>query len=221
MCCMKYRAVIFDLDGTLLNTLEDLANCMNDVLDRSGFLPHRVEAYKYFVGDGMENLVRRALPEGKRHDEATVAECLAAMRWEYGNRWKERTRPYEGIPQLLDALVKRGIKIAVLSNKPDEFTRKMVAELLPHWTFDPVFGERPPVPRKPDPSGALEIANHLKIPAGDFLYLGDTNTDMQTAVAAHMQAIGVLWGFRGADELLASGAETLIETPMSLLKLLD
>jgi phosphoglycolate phosphatase len=211
---MKYRAVIFDLDGTLLNTLEDLANCMNDVLDRSGFLPHRVEAYKYFVGDGMENLVRRALPEGKRRDEATVAECLAAMRWEYGNRWKERTRPYEGIPQLLDALVKRGIKIAVLSNKPDEFTRKMVARNCCPLDLRSGIWRKASRAEKTRSLGALEIANHLKIPAGDFLYLGDTNTDMQTAVAAHMQAIGVLWGFRGADELLASGAETLIETPM-------
>ncbi len=218
---MRFKAVIFDLDGTLLNTLEDLAHSMNSVLQRFGFPSHPLHAYRYFVGDGMETLVRRTLPSDRREEENTVATCLAAMRQEYGLRWKELTEPYPGIPQLLDALTEHRMPRAVLSNKPDDFTRQMVEALLSRWTFHPVFGERPGVARKPDPAGALEIARLLGFPPAEFLYLGDTNTDMQTARAAGMHAVGVLWGFRGREELTAYGAETLLEHPMDLLNLLD
>jgi phosphoglycolate phosphatase len=216
---MKFNAVLFDLDGTLLDTLEDLADSMNNVLNRFGFPGHAVEAYKYFVGDGMENLARRALPENHR-DEATVARCVAAMREEYGTRWAEKTHPYQGIPELLDALTARGIKMAVLSNKPDDFTKVIVTRLLPHWRFELVVGARPSMPKKPDPAAAVELAERLGIPPRGFLYLGDTNTDMQTAGAAGMYPVGVLWGFRTADELTASGAKVLIEHPTDLLELL-
>ena len=218
---MGYRAVLFDLDGTLLNTLEDLADSMNAVLGASGFPVHGLKDYKVFVGDGIENLVRRALPGPKRLDEDTVTRCLASMRQKYGKRRKDKTRPYEGVPELLDKLVAGGIRMGILSNKPDESTKTVVAELLPHWKFDAVFGERPGTPRKPDPSGAIEIANLMRIPCGQFLYVGDTGTDMKTANAAGMFAVGALWGFRKADELQEHGAKVLIEKPGDLMRLLQ
>ena len=217
---MTYRAVLFDLDGTLLDTLEDLANSMNTVLRESGFPVHELEAYKYFVGDGMDNLVRRALPELDRQHEPTVMVCLESMRREYKKRQRETTRPYDGVPQLLDALVRRGTRMAILSNKPHESTKEMVADLLSPWTFDVVLGAQPGKPRKPDPTGAMEIVATMAIPCEGFLYLGDTNTDMLTANAAGMFAVGALWGFRKADELLSHGARALVERPVDLLQLL-
>jgi len=215
---MTYNAVLFDLDGTLLDSIEDLADSMNEVLARWELPQHPVEAYKYFVGDGMEQLAERALPR-ERRDEATVARCIREMRQEYQTRWNAKTRPYAGIPEMLDALTERGMTKVVLSNKPEEFTRKMVAGLLSRWRFEVVAGQKPDVPIKPDPAGALRIAEQLEIPPKAFLYLGDTNTDMKTAVAAGMFPIGVLWGFREADELLAHGARVLLEKPMDLLDL--
>lgn len=216
----KFDAVLFDLDGTLLDTLQDLADSMNTVLRRFGFSVHSLEAYKYFVGDGMANLVRRTLPEAQRDQEAIVAACLTAMKETYAGRWMEQTRAYPGIPELLDQLSVRKLKLSVLSNKPDDFTRVMVRKLLPRWHFDYVFGERPNIPRKPDPGGALEIARRSGVPPEAFAYLGDTGTDMITAKAAGMHAVGVLWGFRPAEELTANGADILISKPDELLELL-
>lgn len=217
---MKYQAVLFDLDGTLLDTLQDLADAMNSVLRHFGFAPHPLEAYKYFVGDGMATLVRRTLPEPQRDEEATVGACLASMKAAYGVRWREQTHPYPGIPELLDQLIARKIKLSILSNKPDDFTRLMVGELLPRWHFECVFGERPGLPRKPDPTAALEVAERCRVSPEAFAYLGDTATDMITAKAAGMFAVGVLWGFRPAEELTANGADTLISRPADLLRLL-
>lgn len=215
-----FEAVIFDLDGTLLDTIEDLADSMNAVL-RERLCPlHEVNEYKSFVGEGMETLVRRALPPEWRDEERRVSECLQAMRRGYAERWKEKTRPYDGIPRLLEALSERGVRKAVLSNKPDDFTKVMVAECLGSWHFGAVFGERPPVPRKPDPAVALEISSLFQIPVHQFLFLGDSRTDMLTASAAGMFPVGALWGFRQADELLASGARALLPSPFDLLELL-
>jgi phosphoglycolate phosphatase len=216
---MKYRAVLFDLDGTLLDTLEDIADSVNCVLDRIGFRRHSLEAYKRFIGDGIQDLASRALPEGER-DPATVGKVVAAIREEYNKRWTEKTRPYEGISELLDALAARGIKMAIWSNKPDDSTKLMVSRLLPRWRFEVVMGARSAIPKKPDPTGATEIAKCLDIPPGEFLYLGDGDTDMKAASAAGMYPVGALWGFRTRDELLASGAKKLIRHPMDLIKLL-
>ena len=216
---MPFRAVLFDLVGTLLDTLEDLADSMNAVLCRMGFPVHPVESYRYFVGDGQEFLVRRALPEEKRGDEGTVRACVAEMREEYGRRWAAKTRPYEGIPELLETLAARSVKTAVLSNKPDDFTKIVVARFLPRWTFGAVRGLLPGGPRKPDPAGALAIAAELGLPPSDFVYLGDTATDIMTAVAAGMYPVGALWGFRTAGELFSAGAERLAARPEELLAL--
>lgn len=216
---VKYKAVIFDLDGTLLDTIDDLANSMNSVLQRCGCPTHDVEKYKYFVGDGMMNLVKRALP-AEMCNEVTVNRCLDDMRREYSLRWAEKSCTYKGIPELLDLLQEKGIKMSILSNKPDDFTKKVVEKILPNWKFEVVYGERPGVPKKPAPDGALEIARLINVEPADILYLGDTDTDMQTANAAGLYAVGVLWGFRKADELLQHGARILISKPEELLRVL-
>ncbi len=216
---MKYKAVIFDLDGTLLDTIEDLGDSTNSMLEKHGYPVHDLKAYKYFVGNGMRNLVLRALPEDKR-DNISVDQGLIEMQSEYAKRWADKTRPYPGIPALLDALTEKGVKLAVLSNKLDRFSNDIVKKLLPDWSFYPVYGEREGVPIKPDPAGALEIARILGISPEEFLYLGDTGIDMKTAVSAGMCAIGVLWGFRTAEELVKNGANMLIADPLEVLKML-
>jgi phosphoglycolate phosphatase len=216
---MAYRAVLFDLDGTLLDTLEDIASSANRVLRRFGFPPHELEAYKYFVGDGREALAVRILPSDHR-DAASVAEVVSCVDAEYSQHWADTTRPYDGIPELLQALTVSGIKMAVLSNKPDDSAKLTVSRLLPNWQFELVLGTRPHVPIKPDPAAALEIAERLNMLPSEFLYLGDTDTDMKTAKGAGMCPIGVLWGFRTADELLASGARALLSRPADLLRIL-
>ena len=216
----NFEAILFDVDGTLLDSIEDLTDSMNSTLNHFGFPTHGVERYKYFVGDGMENLVKRALPDSVGTDSAIVSESLQMMRQTYDHNWKNKTRPYPGIPELLDGLTDHKVKMTVLSNKPDYFIQKIVQELLPSWRFEIVMGERPSVPRKPDPSSAIEIAERLGIRPENFLYLGDTATDMLTANAAGMYALGALWGFRNAEELLSSGAKQLMRTPLEVLRLL-
>jgi len=215
---MSYDAVIFDLDGTLLDTIEDLTDSMNAVLVSRGCATHGVEAYKLFVGEGMVRLVKRALPV-ERRDRATVATCAAAMADEYGGRWDHKTRPYPGVEELLDALTERGVRLAILSNKPEDATRTIVDRFLGRWPFDAVMGDSSHRKRKPDPGGALSIAKGWGLRPEEVLYLGDTGTDMETASGAGMYAVGALWGFRDADELVASGAKELIERPTDLLKL--
>jgi phosphoglycolate phosphatase len=215
---MNYKAVLFDLDGTLLDTLEDIARSMNAVLTNAGFPAHPVEAYRGLIGEGIANLVRRALPE-RGVDERTVQQHVSAMIDEYGRRWAEHTRPYPEIPELLHALTVRKFKMAVLSNKMDSFTRDMVKNLLADWQFEEVLGAQPSIPRKPDPTGALLISRQCGVRPEEFLYLGDSNTDMQTAVNAGMYPVGALWGFQMAEQLLAAGAQKLIAKPMELLTL--
>jgi len=218
---MTYHAVLFDLDGTLLDTLDDLGDSMNAVLAAHGYPTHPIASFSEFVGDGVLNLVRRSLPPGPREMEAIVNELVPLMRKEYSLRWKAKTHPYEGIPELLDGLVERGVRMAVLSNKPHPATVEVVAHFFPRWKFDATLGARPDVPIKPDAGAALDVSRRLDIPPGEFLYMGDTNTDMQTARAAGMYAIGVLWGFRSAEELVSSGADRLITDPREVLSLLD
>jgi phosphoglycolate phosphatase len=217
---MMFKAVLFDLDGTLLNTLIDLADAMNASLAHFGYPPHPVDAYKYFIGDAVETEAERALPESARQPE-TIKKVADLSEQIYDKCWHKNTRPYPCIPELLSNLTKRGLPLAVLSNKPDYFTKIMVEKLLPDCRFEIVRGALPDVPVKPDPAAALQIAKQLKIPPEQFLYLGDTNTDMKTAVAAGMFPLGCLWGYRTADELLDAGAKMLVKTPEEVLAFLD
>lgn len=213
---MNFKAIIFDLDGTLLDSLEDIADSANTILARFGYPGHDLHAYKYFVGEGMENLIRKALPEDKRSEES-VAKCLAAMQQEYAKRCEDKTRPYDGIPELLKELEDKGVRIAVLSNKPHEATITMISRLLPGYNFQPIIGAGNEFPKKPAPDGALAISGKLGIDPANIAFLGDSQPDMKTAAAANMFPVGCLWGFRTADELLAAGAKILIKDPFSLL----
>lgn len=216
---MNYKAVLFDLDGTLLDTLKDIANSVNKALSYFGFPQHELEAYKYFVGDGREALAFRALPEHQR-DSATLDKLLAHIDEEYTRHWADNTRPYEGVPELLDTLTTRSISLSILSNKPHDFTELMVSRLLRHWRFQIIAGALPDVPKKPSPTAALDIAQRLNLRPSEFLYVGDSGVDMQTAAGAGMYPVGAMWGFRTAGELLAGGAKTLIAKPADLLGLL-
>lgn len=215
----KYRAVIFDLDGTLLNTLEDIGDSMNRVLEARGLPQYDIDEYRYLVGSGIRMLVYRVLPEEERSDEL-VQECVNEFREIYDKNWNVKTRPYEGVPEMLDEIMKTRLKVSILSNKPDDFTKKCVDEFLPAWKFKNVVGLNAGIPPKPDPTGALEIAERLRIKPVNFLYIGDTSIDMQTAGSAGMFPAGVLWGFRSADELLEHGAKALVRHPMEILNLL-
>ena len=216
---MRFAAAVFDLDGTLLDTLADLADSTNAALAAAGHPLHPIDAYRYFIGNGIENLVRCALPATAR-DDASVARAKAAMEAEYSRRWRDKTQPYAGVPELLDALSERCMPMAILSNKPQAFTRLTVDALLPRWSFHPVCGAQPDVPRKPDPAAALYIAAALGHSPEECLYLGDTDTDMQTATRAGMYALGATWGFRSGDELRQSGARDLLDAPLDLLNFL-
>lgn len=211
-----FKAVLFDLDGTLLYTLTDVADAMNEALVHFGYPTHPVEAYKYFIGDSVEAEAFRALPESTRNPETvkTVAHFSEEI---YDKCWSRTTKPYPGIPELLTTLQQRGLPMVVLSNKNHRFTKVIVEKLLSQWRFKIVQGALPDIPVKPDPTGAIQIAKRLTIPPGQFLYLGDTNTDMKTAVAAGMFPVGCLWGYRSADELLSSGAKLLVQTPAEVL----
>lgn len=215
----NYKAVLFDLDGTLLDTIDDLTDAMNAALSACGLPTHTVDACKYFVGDGVRNFALRALPQDHR-DEATLAKVIPLYRDAYSKNWDNKTRPYEGVGELLDALAARGLKLIVYSNKPDKFTNLTVRKLLPRWPFVAIVGARESWPNKPDPSAALDIVAKLGLSPREVVYVGDTSTDMKTAVAAGMYAVGALWGFRTADELTASGAKALIAKPTELLPLL-
>jgi phosphoglycolate phosphatase len=214
---MKFAAVLFDLDGTLLDTLEDIADSANAVLAPLGLPTHPLAAYKLFVGEGVRRLFERALPQDQR-DAAIVALCAENFNDEYGRRWNANSRPYDGILPLLVQLTAKRLPLAILSNKPQAFTEQCVNHFFPSGTFTIVLGQRAGIPPKPDPAGAIEIARGLSLPPGTIAYLGDSNIDMQTAVRAGMHPIGAAWGFRSREELLASGAAAVIEGPAELLK---
>jgi phosphoglycolate phosphatase len=216
---MRFGGAIFDMDGTLIDSIDDLANCMNRVLERHGYPVHRVDSYRYFVGEGMEMLVRRALPTGC-DDRETVAVCLAEMNREYRSDWAERSKLYPGIRELLDFLERQGTPKAVLSNKPDGFTKAMAKAFLSRWTFCEVRGEGPETPRKPNPAAALDIALGMGVQPENILYLGDSGIDMQTATRAGMYPVGALWGFRTADELKLNGARELAKNPEDVISII-
>lgn len=217
---MKHEGIIFDLDGTLADTLEDLADSMNRVLALEGLPVHSYDSYRYFIGKGVTNLVAETLPQEKRTEEH-IARCYDMIIADYRKHCLVKTQLYNGIAEALRLLRGSGMKMAVFSNKPDELTKKIVEALAGADNFEMVLGARPDIPRKPDPAGAILICRHFGIAPGSILYLGDTDIDMMTANNAGMFAVGALWGFRTAAELLANGAHVLIESPGDLLAHLD
>ncbi len=212
---MNNRGIIFDLDGTLLNTLQDLADSVNSVLGGRGWPQHQVDAYRFFVGDGLPMLVRRAVPEDVQ-DQVLINECIQAAREEYSRRWADRTAPYPGVIEALEELARNEVPMAVLSNKPHEATLHTVGHFFPDGYFQVVQGALPNGAVKPDPEPALEVAAGMGLKPHQVYFLGDSNVDMFTALRAKMTALGAAWGFRGREELLQAGAHYILESPQEL-----
>lgn len=208
-----YKAVLFDLDGTLVDTLQDIAFAMNRALTMNGLPEHPLEAYRYLVGDGVKWLARRAVGERQELADKVLADYQAY----YKDHNLDRSKPYDGVREMLAALKWRGVKLCVFSNKPHADTCRVVKHFFPEAAFDVVRGQVEGVPVKPDPAGALLAAEEAGVAPEDFLYLGDTDVDMRCAHNAGMHPLGVTWGFRTAEELWAGGAERLLDHPSELL----
>jgi phosphoglycolate phosphatase len=217
-CSTVMQAVIFDLDGTLLDTLEDIAAAANSALREEGFPEHPLDAYRRFVGNGVAILMQRALPESNLQPEQ-IERCAERFRDVYRDHWNLRTQLYPGINELLSELRARHLQLGVLSNKPHEFTLQCVTTYFPTDWFTCVFGQREGIPHKPDPAGVHEILDHMQVAPEHCLFVGDSAVDMQTARGAGLTAIGVSWGFRSRDELLEHGAARIIDHPHELLAL--
>jgi len=214
---MAFSAVVFDLDGTLADTLRDLADSVNDGLTKLSQPTWPVEAYRLMVGEGRRTLCQRAL-SADRQDLVDELETL--MTAYYADHCFDFTAPYRGIMPMLQTLEQTKVRLAVLSNKPDPFVQLTIQKLFPTTPFEVVLGEHDDLPRKPDPAGAIEVARRMKLSPGDVAYVGDTWIDMQTANGAGMFAIGVTWGFRDRDELQRSGAKVIVDTTDELLRIL-
>lgn len=215
------KAVVFDLDGTLSDSLDSITISANKAIGAFGFAPYERERYKYFVGDGADELLRRCLI----HDGDTELAYFDRVREEYQKVFEEycmyHVKPYDGIRKVLSELKKRGVKIAVLSNKPHPRTLDVIYDLFGEGYFDCVQGQKPEVERKPSPEGVFAISRELGIAVEDMLYVGDTGTDMKTGTGAGAYTIGVLWGFREREELEEHHADAIISHPMELLDYLD
>ncbi len=201
----------------MLDSLHDIGAAMNHALTTHGLPVHPLADYRHFVGEGVQVLVSRAVP---REHERLREPVLATYRAFYAEHMMDHTRPFPGVREVLERLVGEGVKLAVLSNKPDAATRRLVAALLPDVPFGAIYGERAGVPRKPDPTAALGIAAELGVEPGDCAFVGDTAVDMDTARAAGMYAVGVTWGFRDVEELQSHGARALARTSDELLQAL-
>lgn len=212
------QLVIFDLDGTLLNTIADLGAAANHALVQCGFPTHPISAYPRFVGSGIARLLERVLPESARTPERAVTMRRYFTEY-YNTHMADQTVPYAGIPELLSDLTARGIKVAVASNKYQSAVEELITHYFPQITFAAVEGQKEGVPVKPDPSIVFEILGKVPTPKTDVLYVGDSGIDMETARRACVESAGVTWGFRPVAELRAAYADHIVETPESLLRL--
>ncbi len=209
------RGVIFDLDGTLVDSLESIAFSMNSVLTARGLPTHTEKTYRFFVGDGLEKLVRRSLPV-KYCRKTDIPALIEAYRTEYQQIWLQKTPLYPGIPDLLNFLLTNRIAMTILTNKSEDTAQRIAIKLLGKWPFARVSGAKPGMPLKPDPMAALEICQSLDIPAAQMIFVGDSGVDMETGKQAGMISVGALWGFRDEKELLNAGARLVIQQPMEL-----
>ena len=211
-------SLIFDLDGTLVDSLPGIAASLNRALERSGLAVHVESDVRRFIGNGSRELVRRALPTGS--DEGLLLEVEAGFMEDYAVTWPLGTPPYQGIPECLEKLASSGVRMAVLSNKPHPFTVEIVARLFPGVPFDPVFGQRAEVPRKPHPEAALQIARFWGLAPSECRFIGDSTVDIETGRAAGMKAVAVAWGYHDLPALQAAGASVILEKVMDLPTLL-
>lgn len=221
---VKFRAAVFDLDGTTANTLENLAFCANSVIAEYGLAPVEAEKYKYFVGDGSRVQMQRLLKyKGKYNgpdDDPFLEEVFQKYLLFLSDHCADGVFPYDGIPELLAELKRRGIQCVVFSNKPHMQACKVISSVFPEGTFSDVLGQMDSYPRKPDPAGALQLAGKMNVSPGECIYIGDTNTDMLTGKNAGMYTIGVLWGFREREELEKAGADIIVSSPAEILDVL-
>ncbi|QOG02796.1 HAD family hydrolase [Flavobacterium sp. MDT1-60] len=215
---MKYKGIIFDLDGTLVNSLEDISDAMNTVLTDLNYPTHTYEAYQYFIGSGLRNLVSKALP-ASNNSENEIEVCFQNMITEYRKICTLKTKPYAGIVELLDDLVSRDIKLAVFSNKADELTKKIASEIFPDY-FNTAVGLSTEALKKPNPFEAIEISKNWNLKTEEIIFIGDSDIDMLTATNANMFPLGVSWGYRTEEELIASGAKLVINNPADLIEIL-
>lgn len=212
------KLAIFDLDGTLLNTIEDLGYAANHALQAHGYPTHSIASYPFFVGNGVRRLIERVLPEDAR-TEATIDRLLITFKEYYNDHNTDYTKPYEGIPKLLSLLSSRGVAIAVASNKYQAATEKLISHFFPTLSFIAVEGQKEGVPVKPDPSIVFEILAKAKTPKADTIYIGDSGVDMETARRACVDSVGVTWGFRPEKELVENHADTIVNSPGDIEKL--
>lgn len=208
------KLVIFDLDGTIANTIEDLADSADRALEENGFPPHTLAEYKHFVGNGVKKLIERAVPDGT--DEEETKRIFDRFSLIYQNNCLNKTRPYDGICELIDELKEAGIRCAVASNKPDEFSKRIVSHLFKENSFDIVIGKREGIPPKPDPMIIKEILEKLSTAADEAVIAGDSDVDVYTAHNAGIRCIGCEWGFRGREELEKAGADAVAVTPSQI-----
>lgn len=213
---MIMKNFIFDLDGTLLNTLEDIGNACNMVLRQNGFTLHEMSAYRRMVGNGFDVLVQRALPKNHALNPDEVASVTSEAKNYYFNHLYERTKPYPGIPELLESLVAQGKNLAVLSNKPDPMTREIMEHFFPAIPFAKVQGALPGVPLKPSPISLLKIMGDNGWLARDSCYVGDSEVDVRTGKNAQVKTAAVTWGFRDAEELEREKPDLLFRHPQDL-----
>ncbi len=211
------QLVIFDLDGTLLDTIEDLANSVNFALEKHGFPKHEVETYRRFVGNGVTKLIERALPEDSKDGE-TIERVRKDFIVHYVPHSEECTRPYPGIPEMLKQLHQQGIQLAVASNKVHVATERVVKHFFSDIPFSVILGQRDGFPVKPDPLILNSILEQTSIPKEKVLYVGDSGVDVQTALNAEVLFVAVLWGFRPKEELEAKGAVRFVKSPDEILK---
>lgn len=215
------KAVIFDLDGTIIDTLKGLSYSCNLALEKMGFPPISTHTYKTLIGCGADKLMEDMLLTQKHSaDKDSVAQLKEYFNQFYKDNLLYKAKPYYGVEKMLDSLKNMGLKLGVLSNKPDIHTQRMIAALLP-GIFDVVYGKKDELPRKPDPAGALAEAAELGVLPGECLYVGDSGVDMQTASAAQMLPMGVLWGFREKKELIQNGARFLADKPSDIPTLIN
>jgi len=213
------KAVLFDLDGTLADSLIDLADGVNRAIASKGFPTHPVEAFKYFVGDGIPKMIERALPEGNR-DADTIEEIKGLFMPYYAIHYADNTYAYNGMPELVNTLKNKGFIVAVVTNKEQNMANEVVTSLYGN-VFDLIFGKRDGIPAKPDPTAALMAMNELGVKPDECVFIGDSGMDVATAVNSGAVPIGELWGFRKEDELRANGAKYIISKPCELLDIIE
>jgi len=215
---MKLKAVIFDLDGTLLDTLEDITISVNYVLKQFSKPPIPIDDYRSLVGEGAYKLMQNVLPDA---DDTMIKKALVLFEEHYATQYDKNTKAYEGISKLLSFLQKNGVKMAILSNKPNAFTKKCAIKYLRKWHFEGVYGIRENIKRKPAGDGVVAILKELNLSPAECLFIGDTKIDMMTAKNAGMQSMGVLWGFRDEEELLHHGATYIASSPAEAIKMVQ